>query len=148
MLSVLKHVQQRQKRMDKSEAELLVCKTHKCQAGCSCWLSRTFFPSTPRPHLLQGEERTVQQLIPCLSHPRNWHICYLLRAPSWSLHTWHQMPWLLRLVCSRRWGRQAAGAVEEHGRWREADLGFPMQLWLGQTLWACPRRTRKTGIAR
>lgn len=56
--------------MDKSETELLVCKTHNCQAGCARWLLSTFFPSPPWPHLFQAEEeRTAQLHIPCEARP-------------------------------------------------------------------------------
>ena len=59
------------KQKTKSEAELLVYKTHNCQADRACWLLSTLLPSPPRPHLLQvAEERTVQLLIPCEAPPR------------------------------------------------------------------------------
>lgn len=68
--------------------------------GCLGGLLSTFFPSTPRSHLLQVEEERTNCPAPHplrgstmagIPHPRNLHNSYLLRAAPLSLHTLHRM---------------------------------------------------------
>lgn len=126
MLSVLVTHYQNKTLMDKSEAWVTCLQDSQRpgKRGCSCGLLSTFFPSTPRPHLLQvKEERTILLLIPSqapLQHYPSKKRTQLLRTPSCFLKFTH-LP--LDTMATKDWSATADGRGKQHGQWSSKGTG-------------------------